>query len=172
MPTHAGLTRAQGDPGFFGSLAGIARTVGGLIPGPIGTIARLIPGGGQAAPVAPRPILFTPSGILPGGTPGGLMLGPAPGPAAAAANGSCPTCPQGMRLNRSSYTLKNGQFVPKGTRCVSNRRRNVLNQKALRKANSRQRGFLRAVDSTLKTMPTKAGVSKRRRQIAGATSHK
>lgn len=49
--------------------------------------------------------------------------------AAAAANGGvCP--PRGMHLNKSSYFLRDGTFVEKGTRFVTNRKRNKSNGRA------------------------------------------
>jgi len=38
-------------------------------------------------------------------------------------------CPKGSHLNRSSYMTMAG-FVEKGTKCVSNRRRNLSNGRA------------------------------------------
>lgn len=43
-------------------------------------------------------------------------------------------CPSGTHPNKSDYFLKDGSFVPKGSRCVKNRRRNPLNPDALRRA--------------------------------------
>jgi hypothetical protein len=47
------------------------------------------------------------------------------------ANGACPT---GHRPNKTSYFLKDGTFVPKGTRCVKRRQRNPMNPRALSRA--------------------------------------
>ena len=46
-------------------------------------------------------------------------------------------CPSGFHPNKSSYFLKDGTFVPEGTRCVKNRRRNAANPRALDRAISR-----------------------------------
>lgn len=40
-------------------------------------------------------------------------------------------CPPKFRLNKTSYTLKDGTFVPAGTRCVRKRRMNPTNPKAM-----------------------------------------
>lgn len=53
-------------------------------------------------------------------------------------------CPPGFRANKSDYWLKNGTYVPKGTRCVRIRRRNPLNPRALDRATSRVASFARA----------------------------
>ena len=45
--------------------------------------------------------------------------------------------PSGFHLNKTSYFLKDGTFVPKGTKWVKNRRRNPLNPKAASRAISR-----------------------------------
>lgn len=167
MPYNHGMTVAAGDPGFFGALGKLAggalRAIGGALPGPFGIPATIAGGlfAGQQAATLPTVFRPTPgvAGVLQRAVPGGAtgFEGCPPGAA----------CPRGEHLNKSDYFLKDGTFVPKGSRCVSNRSRNVLNPRALTRANSRQRGFLKKVDSTLKTMPTKAGVSKRRKQISG-----
>lgn len=53
-------------------------------------------------------------------------------------------CPRGYHPNKSEYFLKDGTFVPKGSRCVRNRRRNSLNPRALSKAIGRVEGFKKA----------------------------
>ena len=55
----------------------------------------------------------------------------------AGAMGMGVSCPKGFRPNKSSYTLRDGTFVPKGTRCVRNRRLNPMNGRANRRAISR-----------------------------------
>ena len=61
-------------------------------------------------------------------------------------------CPIGFRPNKSTYVTRGGgtsrwpmQIVvhPKGTECVRRRRRHVTNAKALRRAISRVRGFVK-----------------------------
>lgn len=46
-------------------------------------------------------------------------------------------CPSGFRPNKTSYFLKDGTFVPEGSKCVKIRRRNPMNPKALDRAISR-----------------------------------
>ena len=161
MPYSQGLQRLQGDPGFFGFVGKVLGTVAKAIPGPIGAIAGAVLGPRKAPSVA------TPGFVGPTMQPRSTALvATGPGRGTAVVSQACAPgagCPRGMHLNKSAYFLRDGTFVAEGTRCVPNRRRNPLNPRALRKANSRQRGFLRAVDATLKTMPTKAGVSRRRR---------
>ena len=142
MPYHNGLIRAQGDPGFFSGIGGIIGGIARRIPGPIGLVAGAVLGG-KGKKAAP-PML---PGIRP--TPG--FIG--------AAQRFVPGGATGFEVDPAT-----GAICPKR----KTRRMNVLNKKALTRANRRQRGFLRAVDATLKTMPTKGGVAKRRKQIAGA----
>lgn len=59
-------------------------------------------------------------------------------PPAASANGGPPG--PGYHLNKSDYFLRDGTFVPKGTRWVKNRRRNAMNVRALSRAISRVEG--------------------------------
>ncbi len=71
-------------------------------------------GGGGFGPASP-------------GTGTGVMQRPQTMPAAV--NGGLP--PRGYRLNKSSYFLRSGEFVPAGTRWVKTRRRNPGNMRAL-----------------------------------------
>ncbi len=146
MPFHQGLTRAQGDPGFFDVLGRIAGTVARAIPGPIGAIAgAVIP-----SPRAPR--AFQEPVKLPGvrgfferAIPGG-KTGLACPPGAA--------CPPGFRLNKSAYFLKDGTFVAPGSRCVRVRRMNPANSRALRRGIRREEAFIRLARKTgLVTVP-------------------
>lgn len=142
----------RGDPGLFGDIFGGITKVAGFIPGPIGTIAktaeRIFGGGGQSSPPAlpqgqqggPGGTLFAPQQAIPrfdppfGGQPG-VAINPF-GPQTAApiaTNGKV----AGHHLNKSDYWLKDGTFVPKGTKWVKNRRRNPLNAKAASRAISR-----------------------------------
>ena len=45
--------------------------------------------------------------------------------------------PRGYHWNKSSYFLRSGEFVPKGSKLVKNRRRNPLNPRALSRSLSR-----------------------------------
>ncbi len=139
MPYYQGMGRPQGDPGFFSSIGRIVGTVARAFPGPIGAIAGLV---SQPPTRPPGPRFAAPQRRV-----------PVPGVVGAA-----------QRMVPGGQT----GFVE----CPPTKRRrkiDPLNIKALRRANTRQRSFLRAVDRTLKTMPTKAGVTKRRKQISGAT---
>lgn len=140
---------------------------GFLTGGPIGAIGGILGGGAPpAAPgVGTPPIIPTSFGslqqpIFPGQSPQealqrrfkGFQLGPleigseeellmslaGAGLDAAQRGIGCPT---GSRLNKSSYWRRgpdgSGVFIPKGTRCVSNRRINPANGRATRRAISR-----------------------------------
>jgi len=54
-------------------------------------------------------------------------------------------CPPGCHANKADYFLKSGSFVAAGTRCVTNRRRNPLNPRALDRAAGRLRSAQKAV---------------------------
>ena len=139
MPYNQGLSRIQGDPGFFSFLGKAIGTVARAIPGPVGLVAGALLGGGQK-----RPSVATPGFVQQQAGP--ILRGsPRTGAATVASsqNGGCP---------------------PKRRRRID-----PLNIRALRRANTRQRSFLRIVDRTLKTMPTKSGVAKRRKQLSGVT---
>jgi len=55
-------------------------------------------------------------------------------------------------LNKSSYFLKDGTFVPEGTRLVKVRRRNFANGRALRRSIGRVQGFERLVKGSRKSL--------------------
>lgn len=159
-------TRQMGDPGlgsFLKKAVGtVANVAGSILPGPIGAIAKLgatALGVGTAAKAAgsviqrvstpafnptvaqPMPDIALPglpsTGIhLPGGAPGvGIQIGPRTLGLFPSAGEGGP--PRGYRLNKSDYFLRDGTFVPKGTRYVRARRRNPLNPRALDRAMSR-----------------------------------
>jgi len=141
VPFHPGLTRAQGDPGFFGTLGRIARGVAGFVGG--GGIPGILVRGVTRAiggrPTRPTPFPVTTSGRQIGG--GGRV------PQVMLPTGqACPpgmACPKGMRLNKSDYFLTNGTFVQAGTRCVKIRRTNPANSRALSRAQRREAGFMK-----------------------------
>ena len=178
MPYHQGLTRAQGDPGFFSFLGKVAKTVGGIIPGPIGGALGIVGGAlsGRKAtkkPPPPTPIVQAFPGQMVTGLQGrriraaqGRAIMAPPPPITTIA-----TPRYGASITARATPAKilpTGQVVA----CPRRRRIDPLNVKALRRANTRQRAFLRAVDRTLKTMPTKGSVASRRKKIAGATRRK
>lgn len=143
--------RLMGDPGLFGFLKKVGKKAlgvagGFLTGGAVGAAGALIPRSRPASPGIPSarglfpqgvpapqsfPVLRTPGvrgavqRALPGGRTGFEVQ----------VDGMMP--PKGMRLNKSSYFLKDGTFVPAGTRFVKVRRRNPLNPRALDRAISR-----------------------------------
>ncbi len=149
----------RGDPGLFGfigkTIGRVAGIAGKFLPGPVGAIAGAVAGtiagrGAGAVPIPPfqdvRPIggprimptLFqerVPARIPTPGV-GGALERFFPGgksgfePAAMLA-------PSGHHLNKSDYFLRDGTFVPAGTRLVKNRRRNPNNPRANSRALSR-----------------------------------
>lgn len=126
-----------GDPGLFGAIGGaikgaVTGFVGsgfnplGAIGGAVGSFAG---GGGPPKglpsnlPALPQPgVGGAIRRILPGGESGYVSQG---------------RPPSGYRLNKTSYFLKDGTFVPEGSRYVKIRRRNPLNPRALSRAMSR-----------------------------------
>jgi hypothetical protein len=164
----AGTGPGSGDPGLFGFLGSAIKKVAGIakiIPGPIGfaagAISKFLPNGGQVAPVlrarlpgqtgpisfpGAAPMTFAPQQPTPGFAglakrliPGG-ETGYEPIPATNGAIGS----PAGYHVNESDYFLKDGTFVPAGSRWVKNRKRNPLNPKAASKAIGRIEQLKRA----------------------------
>lgn len=131
----SGNVQAGGFGSFFGGLAeaaaGTLPVVGPGITAAINLTRRRGSAGGAKKPGPP--------GLtLPGFTPGEptrlsqqrfnqrQQVASTNGQAAVA-------CPSGFHPNRSSYFTLAG-FVPKGTRCVKNRRRNPMNAQALDRA--------------------------------------
>ena len=137
----------QGDPGLLGGILG---GIGGFLTGgPAGAIAGAVGGWKGGGRSTPAPQLAAPRGLppinLPGFGPRGVGIGGQSsrtriGAFEPSSNGSGQAIPSGYRLNKSSYFLKDGTFVPKGTKLVKVRRRNSLNMKALNRAISRVNG--------------------------------
>ena len=155
----------RGDPGLFGSigraLGGVAKTVGRFVPGPAGGILTTV--GGALAPSRPAPTTVAPpmrptfTGMRVGG-PYGIEVGRKTG---YYASGQLPVpvtaaggvgCPKGYRLNMSSYFLRDGTFVPEGSKCVRYRYRNVANGRALKRAIARTKAFDKLVKDNRKTL--------------------
>ena len=141
-----------GDPGFLSSLwKGIKKIaptiIGGMIGGPVGAV---IGGGGGGGQVATRPPVLTQQpggGATYGGAvtfPGGMQIGAVtqrPGvgrlpPYTAAGPGVLPGGGQGTMVPSGYHWAKDGSG-----RLVRNRRMNVANPKALRRAMRRAQGF-------------------------------
>lgn len=103
-----------------------------------GTLGGAFGGNGRCGPGQVRVgnRCVSPGDVFPGGAP---FISPA-GPAA----GTQIACPSGFHPNKQSYRLKDGTFVPKGSKCVKNRRRNPLNPRALDRAISRVSSAKRA----------------------------
>lgn len=140
---HPQMRGMRGDPGLFGGLIGaIKGGVGSLFSGgnPItGAISGAVSGfKGKSRPAppalpAPRtiaaPVTRTPgvggavARAIPGGSTGYQVAVPA--------NGKPPS---GFHWNKSDYFLRDGTFVPAGTKLVKNRRRNPANPRALDRA--------------------------------------
>lgn len=144
--------------GIFGSIfGGIKKGISaalGTVPviGPaiaIGTtIAKRRGGAGAPAPPRPPPLTF--------GGPGPI----APSAAAVGVVGTTIACPSGFHANKSSYFTLAGH-VPKGSRCVRNRRRNPMNPRALDRAISR-------VDSGKRLQSKLASITTAKYTAAGA----
>jgi len=109
--------------------------------GVIGAVQRFLPGGSTGFTTLPQSLIPKGPGGIAGlfpGVPGGVT-GFAGQAQTAAVNG-CPTdepriCPpRGFHLNKSSYFLRDGTFVPRGTKFVRNRRLNNANGRAQGKA--------------------------------------
>jgi hypothetical protein len=142
---------------FLGGLfKGIVGGVTGFVTGgPLGAVAgaatgiglRGSSGGGvpsAAALPATRVPTFAPSGpggVTVFGSPSGFALYHGAGSATAPAQIAPAGCNvKGHHLNRHGYYTKSGFHAP-GSTCVKNRRMNVANPRALRRAIRRARGF-------------------------------
>jgi len=89
---------------------------------------------------APRPAPGLLAGVqrfVPGGATGMLP----------AANGAGAASMGGYHLNKSSYFLRSGEFVPAGSKWVRNRKRNPANARATSRAISRVTGAKRYASS-------------------------
>ena len=136
----------QGDPQLGGLIKLGARLAGRGIRGLLGRISgrSLVRAGVGTAAVAALPAVsrtmgrgmdigipmpggatIRPGAVIPGGTP---FFTPG-------------ECPKGFRKNKSSYFLKNGQHVPRGSKCVRYRRMNVANTRALKRSTRRLTSF-------------------------------
>jgi hypothetical protein len=140
---------------IFGRLK--RRFAGPAIASAAGVIAagRIAPGHGVPRLPVPLPggARLDIGSLLPGGARidvGSLLPGGKPAFIAGSAAGQ--VIPRGFRLNKSSYFLKSGQFIPEGTRLVRVRRRNFANGRALRRSIGRVQGFERLVKGSRKSL--------------------
>jgi hypothetical protein len=152
----------MGDPGLFGFLGKVASSALGAIPvvgGAAKGIFDQVTGIGRQAPSVATPTIarvkasngFAPP--VPRGYGGLISVNPpmlgAPGAGVStyvgpmgggngtqvqAMNGKAPG---GYHWNKTSYFLKDGTYVPEGSKLVKNRRRNPLNPRAASRAISR-----------------------------------
>ncbi len=147
----------SGYQGGFG-LVSLATSLGGSLfgrlkrkfAGPAIASAAGVIAAGRIAPGHGVPRLPVP---LPGGARldiGSLLPGGKPAFLPSSAAGEM--IPRGYRLNKSSYFLKSGQFVPEGTKLVKVRRRNFANGRALRRSIGRVQGFERLVKGSRKSL--------------------
>ena len=128
-----------------GASAGLTGAV--TIPG-VGTISVGGGGGIQIGGPGVGPGQFGPGfgGVVSGGS--------------STAPGACIPGMPGVRLNRTGYFLKSGQYIAPGTKCVRSRRRNPLNPRALSKAMSRVTSFKKAASVASRITIRSSGCAK------------
>lgn len=148
---YGGSNYAYAAGSIFSVIGKGLKAVGGILPGPLGTVAKTV--GGALAPMKPQ-ILPAASPMLPipvpGGTPmavptGGLtgtiqrlVPGGATGYTVTPGTGAG-GAPSGYHWNKSYSYAKN---APPGTFLVRNRSVNPANPKALRRAVRREQNFV------------------------------
>ncbi len=147
-----------GDPGFLSSLWKGVKKVARFIPGPIGTIAGALGGAAAMGGFKPTPTIQDGRGQPPAfgypsfpgsGQPPGLFGGPwmTTGRGRALTRGAAPNVPylQGQTTCPTGYHLaKDGSG-----RMVRNRRMNIANPRALRRAMRRVQGFEKLAKRTI-----------------------
>lgn len=153
----------MGPPGYttgeFGWIGSAIKGIGNFIKGGITSVA----GGGPSLPIPGTPGWGGPTmpPISPPARTGMPIHGPPAPRVIPTMNLPAPTAgvvPSGYRLNKTDYWLKDGTFVPKGTRLVKIRRRNSLNPRAASRALARIDGLRRAMARVEKRIPTKTSV--------------
>ncbi len=131
------LPPAPGDGDTGGITGAIVDIIGGVIAGSGPTTFQCPPAPGGSLPPLPQNGGFTLGGAIP------------------PSNGCSPNpCCRGQHLNKT----RGCDGAPPGSKCVSNRRMNSLNPRALRRATRRLKGFERAVKSTRKQLRTLAKI--------------
>lgn len=157
---------ARGDPGFFDFIKKIGSAV--VRASPIGQAFSAV----QAfrAPRAPAPsprfpvTTFRPPPPPRQLGPVGTAIAVAAAPAVVGAiasrldGGAGAIQPAGTHLNKSSYFLRDGTFVPARSRYVRNRTRNNANGRALRRAIGRAKGFDNLVKRNRKALRSLARI--------------
>lgn len=143
-----------GDPGLFGTIGGFLGKVAGvakIIPGPIGAAASLVQrtlSPTRVSPVAAwQPPAFQPMQLPPQVSAPGPMAAVQrflPGGETGMMDAPPIGAPSGYHVNKSDYFLKDGTFVPAGSRWVKNRHRNPLNPRAASRAVGRIEALKRA----------------------------
>jgi len=172
----------RGDPGILGSIGGLVgkavKGAIGLLPGPIGTAARVVgtaltaartpaislpmPFGTALAPfIAPPPLR-----IGPGGLPSGVITqSPYGTPVSPGALERQGVGVRGFRPNKSTYVTRGGgtsrwsmglELHPAGTVLVKSRRMNVANPRALRRSIRRAQGFAKLARRVMTFVSAKA----------------
>ncbi len=141
IPNFIINTAPPGDPdtgGIAGAIVDlfgrVIQNVGGIAPG----LPQLPPAPGGSPPLLPGRI--PPAALAPGSPGSGGCL---PNP-----------CCSGQHLNKT----RGRDGAPAGTKCVSNRRMNPLNPRALRRAIRRAKGFERFVHSNRKSLRSLAKI--------------
>lgn len=138
MSGQGGISRRQNvrGGGLLSSIASVAKKIGGV------AVSAVTGGPLSAASTALRSFTSAPRPAMPA-LPTFAQQVPAPGPVAAIQRAipggrtGMMSCPAGHRPNKSSYFLKDGTYVEKGSVCVRIRRRNPFNPRALDRAMSR-----------------------------------
>lgn len=140
---------ARGDPGFLGTLFGLAKSAVGMVPG-IGPIAsrgmEAIAARAGGAATAGRSVIAPVKGVImkhPAATAAGVAgvagLGAGALVQHAMAGGACP---KGFHMCKSKHGCKRGG-------CVRNRHMRVTNPRALRRALRRTQGFAKLAMRTI-----------------------
>jgi len=141
-------------------------SIGGIIKGGISIGKKLLGlGGGPTSTACPPGFLLTSAGCIPPPTgPGFGGFGPTGTVVVPRGGFGVPVvqqqqlvgspgggCPSGYHPNKSDYYTSQG-FIPEGSRCVRNRRRNPLNSRAARRSMSRLTSLSREMKKLERTL--------------------
>jgi len=166
-----GPARYRGDPGILDIFSKVAGVAGSILPGPLGTAATAVSRATASRSsvkvppprAVPRPSssmtgiqVSSPFGSITAGrtTTQTTQYSASATPVVSGADG----CPKGYKLNKTSYHLRDGTFVPARSKCVPYRTRNNTNQKALTKAISRCGAFDKMVKRNRKNLRKLASI--------------